>query len=371
MFKRYSYQGGVCAPLVIHWPKGIAARGEVRDQYHHCTDIVPTILDCCGVTMPETLDGVKQSPLPGVSMRYTFDDGGSPTPEADAVLRDAGHARPLAPGLEGRGRARAVPGEGHFDQDRWQLFHTDVDRSEANDLADQYPEKVKELVDLWFKEAEANNVLPLSDLGATGKELERRLSLEYHIPVPPSGQYTYYPGTTAVPEHSAANTHAVSYKILAEVDFSVDSQGVIFAQGSRFGGHALFVKDHTLTYAYNFIGIPPDQRIAAPAPSTGRHVVGVEFTKERAGELRESYGPLRVYVDDQVVAQAEIRTMTGLYALAGEGLCIGYKGGDAVSSEYRPAFSFTNGEVVKVVFDVADDAYVDVEQHLAAAVARD
>ena len=107
MFKRYSYQGGVCDPMVIHWPKGIEARGEVRHQYHHSTDIVPTILDCCAVEMPASYDGFDQVPLPGVSMRYSFDDGEAPTRKETPVLRDAGHARDLAQGLEGRRRARA------------------------------------------------------------------------------------------------------------------------------------------------------------------------------------------------------------------------------------------------------------------------
>jgi hypothetical protein len=99
--------------------------------------------------------------------------------------------------------------------------------------------------------------------------------------------------------------------------------------------------------------------------------VGVEFTKERIGERRESHGPLKLHIDDQVVAEQQIRTMTGMYALTGEGLCVGYDGGDAVSSEYTPTFAWSGGEIVKVVFDVADDAYIDVERHLAAAIARD
>jgi arylsulfatase A-like enzyme len=371
MFKRYSYQGGVCDPLVIHWPAGIQAKGEVRHQYHHCTDIVPTILECCGIEMPEVVGGVEQSPLSGISMRYSFDDAEAPTRKETQYYEMLG-----TPGIWHKGWKAVAEhgpflGEGRFDEDRWQLFHTDEDRSEAQDLADQHPEKVKELIDLWFEEAKANKVLPLSDLGASGAELEKRLALEYHIPVPPSGQYTYYPGTTEVPEHSAANSKAVSYKILAEVEFTPEAEGVIVAQGSRFGGHALFVRDGTLTYVYNFLGIPPEQRISAPAPTTGMHVVGVDFTKERVGEHRESHGPLKLHIDEEVVAEEQIRTMTGMYALCGEGLCIGYDSGDAVSSLYRPRFEFTGGEIVKVVFDVADDVYVDVERHMAAALARD
>jgi arylsulfatase len=146
---------------------------------------------------------------------------------------------------------------------------------------------------------------------------------------------------------------------------------VIVAQGSRFGGYTLFVKDGKLTYVYNFLGIPPEQKLAVDAPTSGLHVVGVAFTKERAGENHEPVGDLALYVDDDVVGEMEIRTMASRYSLCGEGLCIGYDGGDAVSSEYTPRFEWTGGEIVKVVFDVADDAYVDVERHLAAAMARD
>jgi hypothetical protein len=146
---------------------------------------------------------------------------------------------------------------------------------------------------------------------------------------------------------------------------------VIVAQGSRFGGYSLFAKDGKLQFVMNFLGIPPEQKVVADAPTSGMHVVGVEFTKERTGERHESYGPLKIHVDEQVVAEGEIKTQPSRYALCGEGLCIGYDGGDAVSSEYRPKFEFTGGRIVKLVFDVADDAYMDVERELAAAMARD
>jgi hypothetical protein len=371
MFKRYTYQGGICDPLVIHWPKGMSARGEVREQYHHSTDIYPTILDACGVEMPDKVNGVEQSPLAGVSMRYSFDAADAPTEKKTQYYEMFGQRGLWHEGWKVVTEHGPMVGLGNFDDDTWQLFHTDEDRAESHDLAEQHPEKVKELVDLWFEEARANNVLPLNDLAVATKDLETFLAMEFKVPVPPSGQYTYYPGTTAVPERNAANVHGVSYKALAEVEFTGDTEGVIFASGSRFGGHALFVKDGKLVYAYNFLGVPPEVRITAPAPRSGPHVVGVEFTKERLGEHHESYGPLKLYVDDEVVAEEEIRTMTGHFSLCGEGLCVGYDSGDAVSSEYGSGFSFTGGKIEKVVFDVGDDVYIDVERHLAAAMARD
>ncbi len=217
-----------------------------------------------------------------------------------------------------------------------------------------------------MEEAKTYDVLPLNDLGVF-----EFIKLEYHQKVPPSGRFTYYPGTTEVPEQSSAGTHGRSFKILAEVEFAGDSEGVIVAQGSRFGGYSLFVKGGKLFWVYNFLGIPPEQRLTADAPSSGKHIIGVEFVKDGQGEHGESTGAAKLYVDDKVVAQGPMRTMTGRYSLCGEGLCVGYDGGDAVSSEYRPKFEFSGGRVIKVVFDVADDVYRDVEQELALAMARE
>jgi arylsulfatase len=367
MFKRYSYQGGVADPLVIHWPAGFEARGEVRQQYHHVTDIVPTLLDCCGVEMPDVVDGHEQVPLPGVSMRYTFDDAAAATRKETQYYEMLGTRAIWHKGWKAVAEHGPIPlDRGRFDEDRWQLFHTDVDRAEAHDLSEQHPEKVQELVDLWLAEAKKYNVLPLNDLG-----ILELLKIEFKVPVPPGGQYVYYAGTSEVPEHSAANTHGVSFKVLAEVELTEGAQGVIFAHGSRFGGHALFVKDGKLHYVYNFLGIPPEQVLTADVPAPGRHIVGVEFAKERQGEHGESHGGARLHVDEQTVAQDALRTMTGHFAITGEGLCIGYDSGDAVSELYRPTFPFTGGTIHRVVFDVADDAYVDVEAHMAAAMARD
>jgi arylsulfatase A-like enzyme len=371
MFKRYVYGGGSCDPLVISWPKGIKARSEVRSQYHHCTDIVPTILDCCGVEMPKVVNGFEQTPLPGVSMRYSFDNAKAPTRKETQYYEMFGHRGIWHQGWKAVTAHGPLSGMSNFENDTWQLFHTDEDRSESHDLAADNPAKVKELAELWLSEAKKYKVLPLNDMVIVGKDLETFIKMEFHVPVPPSGTYTYYPGTAQIPERSAANTHGVSFKALAEIDLIGKAEGVIFAQGCRFGGHSLFIKDGKLTYVYNFLGIPPEQTITAPAPGPGKHIVGVDFIKKRKGEYNESYGPLRLYIDDKVVAEAEIRTQTGHFSIAGEGLCIGYDGGDVVSTSYKQKFEFNGGEIIKVVFDVANDAYIDVEKHMVAAMSRD
>jgi arylsulfatase len=366
MFKRYSYQGGVSDPLVVHWPKGFKEKGGIRNQYHHVVDIVPTILDCCGVEMPKTVNGVKQKPLPGVSMRYSFKADG-PTKKQHQYYEMMGSRAIWRKGWKAVALHGPVSEMGAYEKDQWQLFHTDVDRSEAHDLAAKYPKKLKELQALWLKEARKNDVLPMSDHASANLPK----GMLFRVPVAPSGQFTYYPGTTEIPEASAAPTCNASFKILADVEFSAKTEGVIVAQGSRFGGFSLFVKGGKLNFVFNFLGIKPEQTLTADAPRSGRHIVGVEFVKKAAGEHREPRGPATLHVDDKTVATAEIRTIYTRYGLSGEGLCVGYDGGDAVSSQYEPKFAFTDGTIHKVIFDVADDAYADVEQHFAAAMARD
>jgi hypothetical protein len=257
--------------------------------------------------------------------------------------------------------------KGHFDEDRWQLFHTDEDRSEAVDLAEEHPDKVKQLVDLWFEAAEKYNVLPLCDLG-----LLDFIKYEFHPPVPKSGLYTLFPGTAEIPERSGVNFHGVSYKILAEVEIAdVSAQGVILAQGSRFGGHALFIKERKLHYVNNFLGLKPEQHIESEPLEPGSYVLGVEFIKEKMGEHRESHGTAKLYVGQDVVVEGPLRTQTGHFSLCGEGLSIGRDTGDSVSEQYTPFFPFEGGTIVKVEISIGDDAYIDLEQHLAAALARD
>jgi arylsulfatase len=367
MFKRYSqYAGGTADPLVIHWPKGIKSKGEIRHQYHHCTDIVPTILECCGVPMPDQVDGVKQTPLAGVSMRYSFDAAEAPTTKETQYYEMLSTRGIWHKGWKASTEHGPMIDKGAFDKDRWQLFHTDADRSEAHDLAAQYPDKVKELAALWMAEARRNNVLPLNDYGAQGIR-----SLEYKVAPPKDGRYTYYPDTTEVPEASAARTLGVSFKILAEVEFNNEAQGVIVSQGSRFGGYSLFVKGGTLNFVYNFLGISPEQKLSTPAPKSGKHIVGIGFEKKSISKLNEALGTMTLYVDDKAEGSAEFRTQTGHYSLAGEGLAVGRDTGDPVSKEYRGPFTFGGGKIFKVVYDIADDAYLDQERRLAAILARD
>ncbi len=367
MFKRYSnYAGGTCDPLVIHWPKGIKAKGEVRHQYHHSTDIVPTILDVCGLKMPEVYRGVKQWPLSGVSMRYSFDA----KPDAKTQKKRQYYTMLGTRGLwEDGWKAVTVhaplTSKGHFDKDVWQLYHTDVDRSESRDLAKEHPDKLQALIKVWFEEADKNMVLPLDDRSATELLTTERPGAEE-----PRDQYVYFPGTSPVPEGVAVNCRGRSYKIIADVEITDPKvSGVIFAHGSRFGGHALFIKDRKLYYVYNFLGIRPEQQFVSSELKPGKYTLGMEFIREGAGKHHESTGTTKLYVNDKVVAEGPMRTQPGKFTLSGDGLCIGYDSGDNVSQEYKTPARFTGGTILGVGVSVGKDQYLDLERLAAAAMA--
>ncbi len=282
MFKRYSeYSGGTCCPLVISWPKGFKAKGEVRNQYHHSTDVVPTILDVCGLQMPKVYRGVKQYPLSGVSMRYTF----TAKPSAPTKKKRQYYAMLGTRGIWEKGWKAAalhapLTSKGHFDKDEWELYHVDADRSESINVAKRYPARLKALIKAWFEEAKKNNVLPLDDRSAA--EL---LGVERPSEEKPRERYIYYPDTSPVPEGVAVNVRGRTYKILANIEITdPDCSGVIFAHGSRFGGHTLFVKDMKLHYVYNFLGIKPEQSFVSGELKPGKYTVGVEFIRSKAGK---------------------------------------------------------------------------------------
>jgi arylsulfatase A-like enzyme len=370
MFKRYSeYSGGTADPLVISWPKGIKARGEVRNQYHHSTDIVPTILEIVGLKMPKVYRGVEQFPLSGVSMKYTFDAApNAPTRKHRQYYAMLGTRGIWQDGWFASALHAPITGKGHFDQDQWQLYHVDVDRSESQDLAKRYPDKLKLLIAAWNEEARKNLVLPLDDRTALEILGQPRPSDE-----PPRDRYIYYPDTAPVPEGVAVNVRNRSFKILANVEITdPDVAGVIFAHGSRFGGHALFIKDHKLHYVYNFLGIPPEQHfISSEELKTGKYTFGMEFTKQSNGPHGESLGSMKLYVNDKVVAEGPMKTQAGKFTLSGDGLCVGYDSGDAVSKEYTTPGRFHGGTIQAVGVTVEKSSYVDLEKEAQRALMRD
>jgi len=349
-----AYGGGQAVPLIIHWPRGINARGEIRHQYHHCIDVVPTILECCGLEMPELVAGVRRSPLPGVSMRYTFEDASAATTKRTQCYE--------TPGLHGiwhDGWSATIEHAAMSslirspNGDRWRLFHTDADRSEAVDLAEQYPEKVRELSELWLAEARRFDVRSLNDCA-----IMRFVKCETGVPVPVSGRYIYHANTTALTEASATITQGTAFRIFAQVDIAGNAEGVICAQRSPFGGYAIRLRSGKLCFEHDFFGISPERDLVCDAPPLGRHVVGVEIAKHDHGDTHGPDGRATLYVDGEPSVSAPLRRMTGRFLLCGEGLVIGCDEADESHDEHEASTSLVGARVIKVVFDVAEEAAV-------------
>ena len=370
MWKRYEFNGGTSDPCIISWPRGITAGGEVRGQYHHAIDLVPTILDVAGVQPPEVIGGHVQSAFDGVSMRYSFEDASAASTRPRQFYSMLGSRAIWHDGWKAVTTHPTLSGWSHFAADTWELYHTEVDRSELHDLAAQEPERLQELISLWYAEAGANGAFPLDDRSALEIIMTPRPLLS-----PPRNRYTYYPGLAEVPESQAVNVRNRSYHIGALVDIPAPgAQGVLFAHGSRFGGHALYVKDNRLHYVYNFVGSLEQKIVATEDLPVGENLIlSASFEKDGEDPPGVSTGILALYHGDAQVGEGRIRTQPGKFMLAGEGLCVGRDSGETVTADYPGVHphAFTGGTIDRVAVDVSGDPYVDLEREAEAMLARE
>ncbi len=368
LWKRYNFEGGVADPLVVSWPNGIAATGELRHQFLHATDIVPTMYDLLGVELPATVKGFDQIPLEGVSFRSTFESDDVPTPKESGFFSMLGSRAVWRDGWKAVSVHPTIAGWGHFDEDRWELYDTRVDPTECHDLAAEQPRRVKALIEHWFELAERYNGLPLMD--RTAVEI---LSDPTRPQVAPArDRYVYYPGTAEIPEAASVNVRNRSYTIAAAVTVDTpEASGVLFSHGARFGGHSLYVKDGTLRYAYNFVGDQEQLVTSTERIPTGPVVLSAVF--EREGTSMPTTGTLSLYIDDRKVGEGRIMTQPGNFSLVGEGLNVGKDPGEPVTDDYAGArpFLFTGGTIKEVIVDVSGQPFVDLETEARALMARE
>jgi arylsulfatase len=299
--------------------------------------------------MPDTLHGVAQEPVAGASFLASLGDANAPEHRTTqyyeqfacrAIYHEGWKAVSFHPFL------KYEPDDNPFthpDADRWELYDVRADPSECHDLAERHPEKLKALQELWFREANRYGALPLQAVRVFG---HGRPPV-----VPPSDRLVLRPGTTALPEDVAPSTKLRPHSLVAR--FALPAEGVLVAQGGRFGGYALYVQDGRVHYTYNFAGL--DETTVSSAPlALGRHVVGVEMTPGRGIAMHAT-----LVVDGAVAAAAEIaRTTPFRFTLHGEGLCCGYDDGTPVARAYASPFRFT-GELLDVTIDVSGTPVVD------------
>jgi arylsulfatase A-like enzyme len=357
-WKREVHEGGVADPLIVSWPAGIAARGEVRTQYVHAIDVAPTILEIVGVEPPARIAGVEQRPLDGTSFRYALDDAGAPPRHTVQYYEMFGCRALYQDGWKAVTYHPMQSDEPGLDAATWELYDVRVDPTELDDLAAAEPQRLAAMIERWWAEAEANQVLPVDNRAFSAFVLERPPA------VPPRSRYVYRPGTSPVPEAVAVNVRNRSHTITASVVVGDGgAEGVLVSLGSRLGGWTFFVAGGELRYEHNRVGAEAHRIAGAAALPPGPHDLSFRFT--RTGE-HAGVGTLSV--DGAVVGEGEMPRFTPTrFTLTGAGLVCGADPGLSVSPDYEPPFPFT-GELRQVVIEVDGEVHLDPEAEAEHAV---
>jgi arylsulfatase len=350
-----SHFGGTRNPMVIHWPKRIQARGELRSQWHHVVDIAPTVLEAVGLPFPTSVNGTAQKPFEGVSMVYTFDPAAA-GPKAKSrhttqYFEIFGNRAIYHDGWVAATR-HSIPWlmmqNPPLDQDRWELYNIEEDFSQANDLAAQNPAKLKELKELFLQEAVRYNVLPIDDRRAErfNAAIAGRPDL-----LGPRTSMTLYEGMAGITENAFINIKGRSSTITAEVEVPEGgANGVIIAQAGRFGGWSLYMKDGRMHHVYNFGGLERFT-VSSPQPlAPGRHTVRYDFIYD--GGKPGSGGLSRLFVDGAPLGEVRVaRTMPFAYS-GDEGVDVGTDNETPVTEEYEEGDNRFTGKIHRVTVEV-------------------
>lgn len=348
-YKQNTHGGGIRDPLVLSWPRGIAARGEVRPQFCHASDLVPTLLDLVGITAPETIAGVAQQPIEGVSFAPSIANATVPSKARPQYFEMFGHR-----GLwqDGWKAVAFHPSGAPFENDAWELYHLDRDFSETSDLAKQEPQRLEAMIAEWWKQAEAHKVLPLDD--RFGPRFAENAARTHH-----RRQFVFHKGVGHIPTEVAPDVRGRSYLIEADVKIKAGDHGVLIAHGDATSGYSLYLQDGYLVHDLNIGGehqIVRSERVVPP----GEHVLGLHM-------LQEGKRITTLLVDGKPFGSAPITY--GFFTLVSwSGLDIGLDRGSPVST-YDAPFTFT-GELRKVTITMNPDRKLDGDAVGASEMGR-
>lgn len=342
-----SHFGGTRNGLVISWPARIKDRGGIRTQFHHVIDIAPTILEAVGVEAPAILNGVPQKPIEGVSMVYSFDDDTASSPHRTQYFEMLGNRAIYNDGWIAATTPAGAPWislgrKANVLDYKWELYNVDEDFTQAVNLAEKEPAKLREMQDLFWIEAAKYNVLPLDNSAGERFDVSLRPSLTHGRSV-----FTYYAGQTRIPEGAAPDLKNKSFKIAADVDIpSGGAEGVIATQGGRFNGWGLYLLSGKPVFHYNLGGVQRTTIAARDALPPGRHVVMVDFQYEGGGIGKGANVVL--IVDEKPVEEGRIARTIPVRVSIDETLDIGEDTGTPVCDDYAVPFRFT-GDLRRVV----------------------
>jgi len=347
-----SSYGGTRNGMVVHWPKGIKAKGELRSQWHHVIDIAPTILESAGLPEPKSVNGTVQTPIEGVSLAYTFADAKAPNRHTIQYFEIFGNRAIYHDGwLAGTVHRAAWEFKVRrpLEEDIWELYDTQSDFSLSNDLAAKNPEKLKEMQALFLKEAVKYSVLPLDD-----RLTERFVAALVGRPDLMAGRtsLTVYDGMTGMTENVFLNLKNHSHVITADVEIPKNgANGVLLTQGGRFGGWSLYLKDGKPTYTYNWLGLQRYAVAATQALPPGKATIRFEFAYDGGGLGKGGKGTL--FVNGKQVATGRIERTQCCVFSADEGADVGIDEGTPVTEAYKVPFKFT-GKIARVTVEMKD-----------------
>jgi len=381
-WKRETYRGGTSDPFIVSWPKGIAARGEIRSQYCHAIDMVPTVLEALGIEPPATIKGVTQSPIEGFSLASCFDNPAAPSLHLTQYFEMFGHRSLYHDGW------RAVcpwPGTSFVESGRrfgdpisydqliqldahgWELYNLNSDFAETNNLAEAERDRLIAMIGMWYVEAGKYNVLPIDSRGT------QRFAMERPQISPDRQRYIYYPGTQMVPTNAAPRVLNRPHSISVEVEVpDGGAEGVLFSMGGNDGGFAFYVQNGLLTYGYNYVA---EQffhvRSSGPIPA-GHHIVSAEFTPTGAPDIANGKGtPAKValFVDGQPVGEGDLPVTIPLSLGLAAGVAVGADPGSPALPDYKPPFAYA-GRIKRALVDVSGTPVDNLKEQMREILAR-
>jgi len=367
-----SHWGGTRNGTIVHWPRGIKAKAEVRSQFHHVIDVAPTILEAAGLPAPAIVNSVQQAPLEGFSMLYAFNDAKAAERHETQYFemfcnRGIYHKGWTAVTRHSTPWDTTKPSPA-FDADVWELYDTNKDWTQARNLAKDNPQKLRELQRLWLIEATKYSVLPLDD-----RRIERLNPELAGRPQLVKGKtQILFGGMGRLTENSVINIKNKSYSVTAEIVVPKSgAKGVIIAQGGSFNGWSLYAKDGKLKYCYNLLGIKQFYAESSQAIPSGQHQVRMEFKYDGGGLAKG--GNALLYLDGNKIGEGRVEITVPMIFSADETCDVGKGTGSAVSPDYDPKDNAFSGEVNWVQIDVEKDSHdhlISPEDRFKVAMAR-
>jgi len=381
-WKRETYRGGVSDPFIVTWPKGIKAKGEIRSQYAHAIDMVPTVLEALGIEAPTVIKGVTQSPIEGFSLADSFHDANAPNKHITQYFEMFGHRslyhdgwRAVCPWPGTSFVESGLPFGAPISYDKlieldahgWELYNLKEDFAETKNLAATERDRLIAMIGMWYVEAGKYNVLPIDSRGTLRLSAERpQIAVERK-------KYVYYPGTQVVPTNAAPRLLNCAHSI--SVDAVVPeggAEGVLLSFGGNDGGFSFYVQNGKLTYGYNYV-TDAYFKVESPEPlPSGRHIFSFQFDPTGPADFAKGKGTpakITLLVDGKPVGTGDLPVTIPLSLGLSAGVAVGADPGSPTMPDYKPPFKFT-GQVNKVLVDVTGEAVENYEAKMQMYLAR-